>query len=79
MDFLTRKIYAISGKFIFLVKMAEKVRNLKISKTPNTDTNRILLIPFKVMYISLRYVHSLKNNPTVCRSDFLYEVNQTFS
>ena len=45
----------LESLILFLVKTAVKFRNLKISKVLNTDTNRIFLIPFKVMYISLRY------------------------
>ena len=41
--------------FIFLVKAAVKFRNLQINKILNTDANRIFPIPFKVMYVSLRY------------------------
>ena len=40
---------------IFLVKKAVKFRNLQIIRILNTDKNRIFPIPFKVMYISLRY------------------------
>ena len=40
---------------ILLVKVAMKFRVLQISKILNTNTNRIFPIPFKLMYISLRY------------------------
>ena len=40
---------------IFLVKTDVKFRDLQISKTLNTDTNRIFPISFKVMYIFLKY------------------------
>ena len=40
---------------IFLVKAVMKFRVLQISKILNTDTSRILPIPFKLKYISLRY------------------------
>ena len=40
---------------ILLVKVAVKFRVLQISKILNTDTNRVFPIPFKVMYVSLRY------------------------
>ena len=43
------------GNFNFLVKAVMKFRVLQISKIFNTDTNRIFPIPFKLMYISLRY------------------------
>ena len=39
----------------FLVKMVVKFRTLQVSKVLGTDTSRIFQIPFKVMYISLRY------------------------
>ena len=39
----------------FLVKTFLEFGNLQISKILNTDTNRIFPIPFKFMYISLRY------------------------
>ena len=55
--FLTRKIECKLWKVqFFLVKAAVKFRNLQISKILNTDTNRVFPIPFKVMYISLRYI-----------------------
>ena len=40
---------------IFLVKAAVKFRVLQISKILNTVANRIFLITFKLMYISLSY------------------------
>ena len=79
-NFLTWKIVFKLLKVIFFVKAAGKFRNLQINKVLNTDTNRVFPVPFKVMYISLRYLsmHSLRNNSTVNRSGYLYEVNQTF-
>ena len=44
------------------MKTVAKVRNLQISKVFNTDANRVLLIPFKIMFTS-RY--SFKNNAAV--------------
>ena len=42
-------------KFFLLVKPAVKFINLQISEILNTDTNRSFTIPFRVMYIYLRY------------------------
>ena len=49
------KLNANFGKFNFLGKVAVKFRNLQINKILKTDTNGIFPVPFKVMYISLRY------------------------
>ena len=40
---------------IYLGKTVVKFRNLEISKILSTNTNRIFPIPFKVVYIFLRY------------------------
>ena len=63
---------------LFLVKKAVKFRNLQISKILNTNTNRIFPIPFKVMYISLRYT-KFEEHSAASRSCSLYGVNQKFS
>ena len=55
MIFSREKLYVNFGKLIFLGKTAMKFRNLQISKILNTDTNRNFPVPFKVIYISLRY------------------------
>ena len=69
LTFSRRKLNANFGNFIFFtVKAAVKFSVLKISKLLNTDTKRIFPIPFKFMYISLRY--------TVSRSGYLYVVNK---
>ena len=44
---------------IFLAK-AVKFRILQISKILNTDVNKIFAIPFKAMYVSLRYIKTEK-------------------
>ena len=63
---------------IFLVKAAVKFRNLQISKILNTDTNKIFPIPFKVMYISLRYT-KFEKQFAESRSGYVYRVNQKYS
>ena len=55
-NFLTRKSVRKLWKVqIFLVIKAVKFRNLQISNILTTDANIIFPIPFKVMYIYLRY------------------------
>ena len=62
-----------------LAKTATKLRNLQIRKTLNTDSNKFFSIPFKIMCISFLWdMHSLKNNSTVSRFGYSYEVNQNF-
>ena len=73
------KLCANFGKFNILVKTTVKFRNAEINKILNTNANRVFPVAFKIMYISLRCMHSLKNNPAVYGSGYLYEVNQKFS
>ena len=53
-SFLTRKIVFKLWKK-FLSEDGVKFRNLQISKILTSDTNGKFPIPFKVMYICLRY------------------------
>ena len=58
MNFLTRKtIQALEFLIFLLVKTAVKFKTLEITKTFNTDTNRLFRISMKVVYISLRYTY----------------------
>ena len=52
-----------------LVKAAVKFRNLQMSKILNINTNRIFPIPFKIMYISLKFTQFE-------RSGYLYGVKK---
>ena len=49
-----------------------KFRNLRISKILNIGTNRIFPVPFKVMYISLRYVILLNGAIKTILSLFIF-------